>query len=196
MTNEVNSLYSNLKFIAKNLIFENPNELLGKFIIVDQTSPTLEHDIQSAINQISNFETTLEKTEQRKLAIKKYGILDLTFEIRNFNAQHSKNSFQILRNEQVLQENEFTTIEERKEAREMMSFMLEDDIKSMKEGKLCLKIFAEARNGFTSQHNLFHKVRNNALSKNPQNPDVVEFEITDACITNLQGIWFNKHFYW
>ena len=120
----------------------------------------------------------------------------MKFELINFSAQRSANPFQVLRNEKILAEDKFETIDERKEAREIMSLVLQDDIKSMKEGKLYLKIFAEARNGFVSQFDLFRKREPKSIIKNPKNPNIVEFEITDVCITNLPGIWFNKHFYW
>lgn len=191
-----NSLYKNLKFIVENLIFEKPNDLVGKIIKIDTTSLTIEGDIQFEFNQISNFNTTLKKTENRRLAIKKYGFIDLEFKLNNLEGQLNKNPFQILKNEQVLQKNEFENSEEREEAREIMSLMLEDDIQSIKDGKLCLKIFAESIGGFTSQFDLFQKGENKKVVANPKNNKLVEFKITDACITNLPGIWFNKHFYW
>jgi hypothetical protein len=80
-----------------------------------------------------------------------------------------------------------------------MIFLLEDDIKSIKAGKIYLKIFAKAKSGFVSHYDLFLKgetKRNGKPINNPKNPKDVEFEIVDACITNLPGVWFNKHFYW
>ena len=70
-----NSLYSDLKFIAQHLIFENVDELRGKMIKIDRTSKRLESDIHFVVNQMSNFETSLENTGHHKLAIKNMAFL-------------------------------------------------------------------------------------------------------------------------
>ena len=118
--------------------------------------------------------------------------------IKNIQKQKCDHPFQILRNEKVLGKDESQSEEWREDSIEIMNFMLGENIKKIKDGKLYLKIFAEARGNFKSMqwYTDNHEIKFNTKPKYPKNPAKVEFEIVDACVTNLSGVWFNKHFYW
>ena len=191
------TLYSNLKFVAKNLIFEKQEDLLGKIIKINTKLPLINKRINTQISQFCDYDMTLQR-EKRNLAIKRYGLLDINFELRNLQLKKCNKPFQIMRDEKILKVAEPESSEFREENIEMMTFMLGEDIKKMKEGKLYLKIFAEATGNFISKRKYqeSQEITFNTKLKYPKNPAKVEFEITDACITNLSGIWFNKHFYW
>lgn len=193
-----NSLFKNLKFIAKNLIFEFQSDLIGNVITINRKSLRIDHEIQLEVSKFVNLNMTLKSNNYRKRAIKKYGLLDLELELHNIERSICTEPVKVLRNERVLTKEEYENQKELDDARDTMSFMLEDDIKSIKTGKIYLKIFAKAKGDFISHHDLFlqgeTKRNGNPINK-PDNPDNVRFEIVDACITNLPGIWFNKHFY-
>jgi len=193
--NEHNSLFKNLKFIAGNLIFELQSDLIGNVIKVNRKSLRIDHEIQLEVSKFVNINMTLKSAKYRKKGIKKYGLLDLEFELHDFDKSVHKNPIEVLRTEQVLTEVEHENQKELEDARDTMSFMLEADIKRIKSAKIYLKIFAQAKGDFISQHDLFLKGGSKKEIRSINNTNNVEFEITDACITNLSGIWFNKHFY-
>lgn len=191
------SLHGNIKFVAENLIFENQDDLVGKTIKINRKSLIINNRIQSKVRQYCSYDMTLKPTK-RRLAIKRYGYLDLEFELTNIQRQKCDNPFQILRNEKVLAKNEIHGDEFREDAIDMMNFMLEEDIKKTNDGKLYLKVFAKSIGNFKSRqwYTDNHEIKFNTKPKYPKNPAIVEFRIIDACITNLSGIWFNKYFYW
>jgi len=191
------SLHSNIKFVAENLIFENREDLVGKTIKINRKSFRIDKRIRSEVDQLCSYDMNLKTTSYRKLAIQKYGFLDLEFELTNLQIQKCNNPFQILRNEKSLEKDESQSAEFREESVDIMNFMLEEDIKKMKDSKLYLKIFAESTGDFKSKyrHATCPESQLKKELRYQTNRAKVEFEIIDACITNLSGIWFNKHFY-
>lgn len=191
-----NTLFKNLKFIAQNLIFEFQPDLIGKVLTINRKALRIDHEIQLEVKKLVNINMSLQSTSYRKKAIKKYGLLDLEFELYNISKHHCKNPFHTLRNEQIITKEEYENQKDLDDSRDTMSYILEEDIKSIKAGKIYLKIIAKAKNDFISQQDIFLKGGSKKDIRSIKNKKKVDFEITDVCITNLPSIWFHKHFYW
>lgn len=190
------SLYSNLKYIAQNLVFERQSHVIGQTIQLKWKSRKVETTLQQHFESLFNFDIELEPNNYRKLAIQKYGYLDLTFEIKGIQKEITKDVFKVLRDEGVVEKVNHNDLKMREDDRETLSFMLEDDIQKMKDGRLELKIFAKVTGDFITGHEQFQKRKMIFRNRFPRNPKEATFVVTDACITNLSGVWFNKYFYW
>lgn len=192
------SLHGNIKFIAENLIFEQEEDLIGKTIRINRKSFRIEQQIHAEISQLCSYDMILNKNSSRKLALKRYGFLDLEFELTKLQMQKCNAPFKILRNEKVIAKNESQNAAWREDSVDMMNFMLEKDIEKIKDNKLYLKIFAQSIGDFKSIYRHLSKPEHRIIKeiRYQKNQTKVDFEIIDACITNLSGIWFNKHFYW
>lgn len=188
------SLIRQIKFLAQNVVYQDYPELIGKRISIDIQDSHLKETLIDKIQELSDKKIYELVNDNIKGLIDKYGFLDLNFSLADFSYEQNENPIDILKKQGIFQRHSDLDDEEREKERDVLSIILEPEIEKLKENKCYLKIFASASDDprdwkkIRYRKNLFGKYKKRNLRN-------VHFTIADACITNMKGIWMNKHFY-
>lgn len=204
-------IYSkHLRIILKGLKYQALDNLIGREIEICSID-SVESDILSALDKELPAESSLIVSKDPlfkdalKRVMEKYGFIDAEFSVSN---QHLKNLPRISRS--ILEDLDFVDDKDEQRLRNERSFSateklvegtFEELVEDIEENKAYIKLFIEMKNRNEFSQNVSKKIRHfRQKGLRPKYELLKDFfphtlVVTDACLTNSDFVWINKHFY-
>lgn len=128
-------------------------------------------------------------TEHPDVPFRKYGILDIDFEVQSSDIPGGRKSVRFLKEMGFLPDR--ADVDDGVFPDAGIGF-LEEMLEQAKAGKLILKLFLRSKGTYQGAKD---RPVEEWLNMDLRQHFPCNFEIVDACITNCDLIWLNKHFY-
>lgn len=190
-----------LKSVLKGLKYESLDHLVGRAIEI-RSVETVEEDILSGlINDVPSESSLIKSSDPRfedalERVMAKYGFIDATFSVSNNLLRNCSRA-----NRKLLEELCFVYEKGSEEEfdSEDAAFAFAELTEDIEENKAYIKLFVEKEDRkkhstyISEQYDKHIKLNETYIPEFPDLPKT--FVITDACITNSDFVWINKHFY-
>ena len=176
--------------VARCLRYQMIDRLIGRTLIV-RSLDTMLADVQAIVNEFCQG-TVFNGPEQsfREGALAKYGILDLRYDVpASMAATQPWHALSLLKELGLVQHFDNGTTRPFDEKGERDYFI--DLLAELNENRTILKLFLKECRG----EPVTLAQRNQWMNQPTSIPFPKTMKLVDACITNLNSVWLNKHFY-
>jgi hypothetical protein len=172
-----------VKKVARNIRYHALPDWIDKQVVVNGLG-SVEQDVQQGLNDVLLEQATLVEFDlrRRQLALSKYGILDLEFLIEFEWVWNSEIAGVPLLRQLHLD----SPLAEDERGREVQRDILEEISNQISQNNVYILLF------LTTERMLDWKKH---LLSLPDDYFPRTFLVEDACVTNTNWAWFNKHFY-
>ncbi len=177
-----------IKSIARGLKYSSLDGLIGQTTNITSLA-TAENEVRKLLqrNLDGQFEVLPSKAKSLQGTIAKYGIIDATFDARNVVMAEFESGLPLMKRLNLLQDlpddDEF--------AREIALDVLQGLVGEIERGKTLAKVFLRTNVSIYSVRERISFVTNGL----PTDFFPRTFVVEDACVTNADSVWLNKHVY-
>lgn len=182
-----------IRSLCRGVKYRSLPELIGQQTVITSLDH-LQSDAEMAFHHLGLPRSQLYQREDQMYLgqIHKHGLLDLVFEVQEpMELQKPENPLQFLKDMGLLISGKDLS-EDKMEGDEFG--VLEDLFLDLQEAHQYLKVMLREVNP-PAPVGIDRAKQWISSNKNPSGTFPRLFEVTDACLTNLNGIWFSKHFY-